>query len=114
MRLKKAFCSGLMLGALLTCQPAWALRCGTYLVDVGMQKTEVLQRCGTPTSQEKKTERRFVRQRSGFPNQPIFIEREVFVDIEEWIYNFGPTQFMQRLVFEEGRLVKIEDLSYGR
>jgi hypothetical protein len=54
-----------------------------------------------------------VAQRVGTPQQPILLQREVFVQVEEWVYNFGPTQFMQLLVFEEGRLVKIQNLDYG-
>jgi hypothetical protein len=35
------------------------------------------------------------------------------VNIEEWVYNFGPSQFMQLLVFEDGLLVAVRDLGYG-
>jgi hypothetical protein len=94
-------------------QPAWAFRCGTYLIDVGLQKAEVLSRCGPPATQDSKTERRIVRQRVGPPQNPVIYEREIQVTTDEWVYNFGPTQFMQLLVFEDGRVVKIRDLSYG-
>ncbi|MFN9708114.1 MAG: DUF2845 domain-containing protein [Burkholderiales bacterium] len=101
-------------GALFFAQPAWALRCGNYLIDTGLQKSEVLIRCGSPMSQTSRSESRRVAQRVGTPQQPILLQREVFVQVEEWVYNFGPTQFMQLLVFEEGRLVKIQNLDYGR
>ncbi len=83
-------------------------------MDVGLQKAEVLTRCGQPTSQSTRSERRLVRQRGGLPGQPIVFEREVFITVDEWVYNFGPTQFMQLLAFEDGRLVRIQDLGYGR
>jgi hypothetical protein len=36
------------------------------------------------------------------------------VRVEEWVYNFGPTQLMSSLIFENGRLVRIRTLGYGR
>jgi hypothetical protein len=104
--------SSLMLAVMS--QPAWALRCGTYLIDVGLQKVEVLDRCGPPASQDIKTERRIVRQLVGPPQNRVIYDREIQVATDEWVYNFGPTQFMQLLVFEDGRLIKITDLGYGR
>ena len=35
------------------------------------------------------------------------------VQIEEWVYNFGPQRFMQLLRFEDGRLKQIQDLASG-
>ena len=110
--LKIAASSALLLA--LASQPAWAFRCGTYLIDVGLQKAEVMNRCGPPASQDTKTERRIVRQRVGTPQNPVIYDREIQVTTDEWVYNFGPTQFMQLLVFEDGRVVKIRDLGYGR
>lgn len=109
--LRFAALSSLMLA--VTSQPAWALRCGTYLIDVGLQKAEVLNRCGSPATQDIKTERRIVRQLVGPPQNRVIYDRDIQVTIDEWVYNFGPTQFMQSLVFEDGRLVKITDLGYG-
>jgi hypothetical protein len=37
----------------------------------------------------------------------------VHVTIEEWIYNFGPTQFMRILRFENNKLIEIETGDYG-
>ena len=100
--------------AIFFAKPAWALRCGNQLVDIGLQKAEVLIRCGSPMSQTSRSESRRVPQRAGTPQHPLLLQREVFIQVEEWVYNFGPTQFMQLLIFEEGRLVKIQNLDYGR
>ena len=37
----------------------------------------------------------------------------VQVVIEEWVYNFGSTRFMQLLIFEDGKLREVKDLGYG-
>jgi hypothetical protein len=37
----------------------------------------------------------------------------VIVPTEEWIYNFGPTQFLNILTFRDERLVNIETRGYG-
>jgi hypothetical protein len=41
-------------------------------------------------------------------------EREIEIQIEEWVYNFGSQRFMQLLTFEDGRLKQIQDLGYGQ
>ncbi|WP_414858776.1 DUF2845 domain-containing protein [Paucibacter sp. TC2R-5] len=41
------------------------------------------------------------------------VEREIQVSIEEGVYNFGPQQFMQLLIFEDGRLKSVQDLDFG-
>ncbi|WP_424362263.1 DUF2845 domain-containing protein [Methylocystis parvus] len=100
--------------------PAFALRCGTSLVIEGQSKFDVLQRCGEPAYTDSHVE-----YRSGMSNPleprpldslepgfPYPAVREVTV--EEWVYNFGPTQLMSSLVFENGRLLKIRTLGYGR
>ena len=35
------------------------------------------------------------------------------VIITEYVYNFGPRKFMQRLIFEGGVLERIETIGYG-
>jgi hypothetical protein len=35
------------------------------------------------------------------------VERTVEVVIDEWTYDFGPQQFIQYLIFEQGRLVRV-------
>jgi hypothetical protein len=115
--------SSLLLAVLLlaaSVAPARALRCGTELVVEGQSKFEVLQRCGAPAYADS-----FMEYRAGAPNfavprplnsfdltYPFPVSREVL--IEEWVYNFGSTQLMPILVFENGRLISIDTLGYGR
>lgn len=100
--------------------PAHALRCGTGLVTEGQSKYDVLQRCGDPAYVDSHVEYRPGMSNpleprpldSLEPNLPYATVREVTV--EEWVYNFGPTQLMSSLIFENGRLIKIRTLGYGR
>ncbi len=100
--------------------PAVALRCGTSLVVEGQSKFEVLQLCGQPTYTDGHVEYRPGMSNplaprpldSLEPNVPYATVREVYV--EEWVYNFGSTQLMPSLVFENGRLIRIRTLGYGR
>lgn len=100
--------------------PAAALRCGSELVVEGQSKFEVLQRCGAPAYTDEHTEYRAGGTNPTIPRSldsleqtyPFPMARDVL--IEQWVYNFGPTQLMPTLTFENGRLIKIEMLGYGR
>jgi hypothetical protein len=107
---------------------ALAFRCNSYVIDVGMHKAEVMNKCGNPATRDQRVERRRigVRQSSGnqvLPPLPmpmqgnrnsVEYEREIEIQIEEWVYNFGSQRFMQLLTFEDGRLKQIQDLGYGQ
>ena len=103
--------------------PAQAFRCNSWVIDPGLHKAEVLGKCGRPASQDQRTEYRVQRVREAVWTRPagggpavqsaVEVERHVPVQIEEWVYNFGPHQFMQALRFENGRLVEVRDLGYG-
>ena len=98
--------------ALMLCQaeyPAWALRCGPGLVDIGDYSIQVLRKCGDPVERNHRVEYRLVLLRSF----GLDIEQVVPMEVEEWTYNFGPTRFMERLRFENGRLVESRPLGYG-
>ncbi|MCX9154677.1 DUF2845 domain-containing protein [Niveibacterium sp. 24ML] len=106
--------------ALASAPAAAAFRCEGYVIDVGLKKVEVTKRCGAPMSQETRVIWRTTKVRNPMvvgstPRTTGAVEQEtqVPVTIEEWIYNLGPSQFMQQLTFEDGRLIEIEDLGYG-
>jgi hypothetical protein len=90
---------------------AHALRCGTALVTAGDHKIDVLQKCGDPVSIDTRTAYQVIQKH----HKHHTVQRELVIPItiEEWIYNFGPRQFMRWLRFENGRLVKIRALQYG-
>jgi hypothetical protein len=81
---------------------AWAdeeqstFRCGSYLIQVGESNYRVLDECGPPSAKES------IGANLSYPPPP-----GVFPDLETWIYNRGPTDFIYRLKFQGGSLVNI-------
>lgn len=73
-----------------------SLRCGTRLVLIGETKTDVAAKCGPPLHGQIVGEK-IVRTPYGFDKMVV----------EEWVYNFGPTDFLHTLRFEGGRLAAI-------
>lgn len=92
-------------------------RCGRRLVSIGDLKVEVIAKCGPPTWTEERKEERIERiynnsyYKDGELREPLAAKVEV--DIEEWLYNFGPNRLIRILKFENGRLVEIETGGYG-
>lgn len=111
----------------LSATSAQALYCGTKLVLDGYTTGQVAQLCGPPQSQSHSVY--YVAAITGYaqPNIPVAprgpagpgfpgqapIVAQIPVELDEWIYNFGPLQFMQQLRFENDRLVSVTPLGYG-
>lgn len=103
----------LLLGLLAAGPSFAALRCGSSLVSEGDTRSEVAAKCGEPDDivTKKSVFRRPVIWTRG---RPYFIgEDYIEVQVEAWIYNFGPNKFMRSLRFEDGILAEIETLGYG-
>lgn len=84
----------LALGLCASAVQADTLRCGSQLISVGDRKSEVLDKCGEPRSQDI----------VGYQRSA---DRRVEMQIEEWIY--GPSNGMYRyLRFVGGQLVSID------
>ncbi|BES72912.1 hypothetical protein RE428_39300 [Marinobacter nanhaiticus D15-8W] len=77
-----------------------AFRCGTGLVDVGDWPVEVKERCGEPDYVAIYPE-------AALPGIGIV------QTVEHWYYNPGPSSFIRRLVFRNGRLQSQDSLGYG-
>ena len=79
------------------------MRCGNKLVSTGDLLYDVRGRCGEPTFARQHVEYRTV---SGW-GPGVGAARTIEVVIDEWTYDFGPRQFVQHLIFEQGRLVSV-------
>lgn len=90
---------------------ASSLRCGRNLVQTGDHKLDVLQKCGDPDYADQRLG--VAGSRFRYPRGTLEIDQYEQIVIDEWIYNFGPTQFKQYLRFENGILIEIRDLDYG-
>lgn len=75
-------------------------RCGNSLINEGDWPAEVELRCGTPD---------YI---SNYPTATVpglgVIQTE-----EHWYYNSGPRRFIKRLVFKNGKFVRVENGGYG-
>lgn len=107
---------------LLTSASAFGFRCGRKLVIENMHEAQVRKACGAPTSSRHlgyATRSSYVPVRrslsSGVTTEhfPGYWQTIEEVALTEYVYNFGPRKFMQRLTFEAGILVKIETIGYG-
>lgn len=78
--------------------------CGQRIVKVGDPVWEVARRCPDPFWEET-YDRPAAIDRHG---RALGLER-----VEVWTLNFGPSQFMRRLEFVNGRLARVRKLGYG-
>ena len=75
--------------------------CRNGIVSRGDIIAEVLKKCGPPAQRNQREETRV-------ETRAINI-----VAVDEWIYNFGPNEFMYSIRFENGRVARIESHDYG-
>jgi len=75
--------------------------CRNGIVSKGDLIVEVLKKCSQPAQKYQREETR------------ILTRGISIVTVDEWIYNFGPNEFMYSLRFENGRVARIESLDYG-
>ncbi len=68
-----------------------ALRCGTDLISSGDSVLTLLDACGEPTY-----------------GDPAF-----YLGSAQWTYNFGPNQFMMRVIIRNGKVERVEQLGWG-
>jgi hypothetical protein len=102
----------LLVLALAAASPAFAFRCGTKLVSEGDTRSQVAAKCGEPTEVDRRSVLREAITWIGgraYHTAPGLIE----IPVESWIYNLGPSKFMQRVRFEDGVVVAVETLGYG-
>ena len=76
--------------ATLTVQADPDMRCGTEIIQTGDSALRVLAACGKP--------------QAGDPED---------VDEGEWTYNFGPDEFMMKVVIMNGKVQRFEQLGRG-
>jgi hypothetical protein len=102
-----------VLTLLASASSASALDCNQRLVTVGDRAAEVRARCGEPASISVRTESRT--QYAGAVRGGDFggSSITVTVEIETWVYDFGPRRFMEELTFENGILRSTQRLGYG-
>jgi Protein of unknown function (DUF2845) len=95
--------------ALLAAAPAQAMHCGSAVISSGDDVDKLLQFCGDPESVKT------------YPivRTPIDGNGRVYhgfreeLRVEEWTYNFGPSQLMTKVRIENGFVTDVRYLGYG-
>lgn len=72
--------------------------CSPYDINRGMSKFELLTRCGEPVYRDSRWQ--IV---PGYRFHPGAATR-----VDEWVYNFGPNQFIRRVRIVDGRVVDVQ------
>jgi Protein of unknown function (DUF2845) len=88
-----------------------SIRCDGGIVSVGDSKLDLVGKCGWPALQEDLVGERTttVFERRG----QVAFNRSVTAKTERWTYDFGPNRFIQMVLLEGGRILRIERGSYG-
>lgn len=107
------FLAALLVGLLVSSPAFAALRCGSKIVTKGDPSSEVAAKCGEPADVIRMNSilRRPVVWLHGRPR--YLGEDYIEVQVEAWLYNFGPNKLMRRVRFENGLVAEIETLGYG-
>lgn len=95
---------------LMTALPCFNVHAESYSCEGGIISTndrssDVRAKCGRPDSIDSHQEE--VIQQSDDTRQ------KVYINVEEWSYNFGPTQFTRLIVLKNGVVTEIKTGSYG-
>jgi len=93
---------------------AHALECGSRIVVRGDREHQVVAVCGEPQSVVTRTETRTVYGAAPTPSGGhVGSAYTVTVQIDVWVYDFGPSRFMEELTFENGVLVSLRPIGRG-
>lgn len=119
---QKILSAALVAALLLVSTSANAFRCGRKLVIENMHEAQVRKACGAPTTSRNlgyttrggyAGVRRELSPGVSTEHFPAYGPITEQVVLTEYVYNFGPRKFMQRLIFEGGVLTRIETIGYG-
>ena len=92
--------------AFLNSHSVFAFDCGNGRAGIGDSKYEIRQKCGEPAYKDQTQVGRFRQIEEPFEQD--------FVHIEYWLYNFGPTQLVKVVIFEEGKVIGTHEYGYGK
>jgi hypothetical protein len=101
-----------LLSALPSLALAEGLVCGNLIIERGSSREEVRSQCGDPAQIDSK---RAWTGNSGVigRNPSIVAGSATEIEIEIWIYNFGPNKLMEKIRFEDGIVADIQSMGYG-
>lgn len=108
--MKTAFALAILL--LPTCLMAESVRCGSEIISKGSNIAMVAAKCGEPAHIDKSS---IYSGSAGAVNgvPGVVSGTAVQIEVETWTYNFGSSQLMERIRFENGIVVQIDSMGYG-
>jgi hypothetical protein len=80
--------------------------CKGGIISTDDRKADVISKCGEPDFRDSHQED--VTQRLGTTTH-----QRVYITVEEWTYNLGPSQFMRIVVLQNSRVTEIRTGNYG-
>jgi uncharacterized protein DUF2845 len=109
--LRAAPCAALALLASSALASDGSMRCDGGIVSVGDSKLDLVGKCGWPALQEDLVGERTttIFERRG----QVAFNRSVSSKTERWTYDFGKSRFIQVVLLEGGRILRIERGGYG-
>lgn len=105
------FISGASLASALAAAPLQNFYCGSRLVSIGANTSQLVQYCGQPTSVEQQTERVQVERYDEASGKNIMSYEDR--PYEVWVYNFGPSRLVTRVRVDGNEVRQIESAGYG-
>lgn len=111
----------ILMGTMGAAIPAEALRCNSRVISEGDPADKLLKECGEPTVVDQwEEERSYYFRTPPSPREYRTFEYDgkgyrvrKFVKVERWTYNNGPSRFIDYILIENGKIIKIENGSYG-
>jgi len=85
---------------------AATLDCAGGIISAGDTRADMLAKCGEPDWKDSHDEEFIERLDQG-------VRRKTFVTVEEWTYNFGPSQFTRIVTLKSGKVTDIRTGKYG-
>jgi len=102
------FLFGIALSSQVWADQRDSLICRGGLVTIGDTIGEVISKCGEPSHSSSRNDKRIETDSRYSRDRTVTTIR-----IDDWIYNFGPSQFQYQVIFENGRVARFESLGYG-
>ena len=100
---------------------AQAMRCGSRLISEGDPADKVVSECGPPTSVDSWEEEHYhyfdrpppADQYREFERSGNSFRVKIYVRVELWTYNYGPSRFVDYVRLENGIVRKVYSGGYG-
>ncbi len=85
-----------------------SMRCKGGIVSIGNSAGEVTAKCGAPATATQSSRKLVEKGPYGIKSAIV-----TTVVVDNWIFNFGPSEFQYQLELQDGRVSRIESLDYG-